>query len=534
LYINTLTAFFTLRYSLDNVSKDLHVSINDGNWKDFGDIVIEVTNQDVTEVHAVQCRQIHTRNNITNSALSAEEGDFSIKKLCNTLKKLRGKKNSQNTYFLLFTVLNLPEEKDNNPKFIYDERIVGEWKNETEKKSWIGKKVIIPQYKENNLLNSTDDPDNICKIKLLNHEDENLNDDLNQFSLFKNQNKLIGLKELIKMMIENTFNNSKDISNDIVKYVGEYFRTSQAVKKNKCYYKLTKTDILVKVAELLLESYLVPPENVIEESIEEKYLKLWKDTVEIFDVTIIKNNSDMVNKLYAILDQTFKPEIGCTLNFSPKLKVNKKDINNEALKVEIFNGLETESTIRSCKFMCFALWKTCGVPLILRAENEKHLSSITKVISFLKNEKISLKYIITTDLQNDQSYFPKHLDVFFNLQNLRAKPSSILSNILNHTFIEVLDFSVNLKKIVDCNDDYLRKLRPDALLNMFLKDYSFRDFYVQITGDIVDNILVFEEDAVNKIIKYFKNKDIERDSEKLSYLVDINGCATRVQVPPKL
>jgi hypothetical protein len=524
-----------LRYSLDNVSKDLHVSINDGNWKDFGDIVIEVTNQDVTEVHAVQCRQIHTRNNITNSALSAEEGDFSIKKLCNTLKKLRGKKNSQNTYFLLFTVLNLPEEKDNNPKFIYDERIVGEWKNETEKKSWIGKKVIIPQYKENNLLNSTDDPDNICKIKLLNHEDENLNDDLNQFSLFKNQNKLIGLKELIKMMIENTFNNSKDISNDIVKYVGEYFRTSQAVKKNKCYYyKLTKTDILVKVAELLLESYLVPPENVIEESIEEKYLKLWKDTVEIFDVTIIKNNSDMVNKLYAILDQTFKPEIGCTLNFSPKLKVNKKDINNEALKVEIFNGLETESTIRSCKFMCFALWKTCGVPLILRAENEKHLSSITKVISFLKNEKIFLKYIILTDLQNDQSYFPKHLNVFFNLQNLRAKSPKILSNILDHTSIEVLDFSVNLKEIVACNDDYLKKLRPDALLNMFLKDYSFRDFYVQITGDIVNNILVFEEDAVNKIIKYFKNKDIERDSEKLSYLVDINGCATRVQVPPKL
>jgi hypothetical protein len=524
-----------LRYSLDNVSKDLHVSINDGNWKDFGDIVIEVTNQDVTEVHAVQCRQIHTRNNITNSALSAEEGDFSIKELCNTLKKLREKKNSQNTYFMLFTVLNLPEEKDNNPKFTYDEKIVKGWENKDEKKLWIGKKVIIPQYKENNFLNSTDDPDNICKIKLLNHEDENLNNDLNKFSLFKNQNKLIGLKELIKMMIENTFNNSKDISNDIVKYVGEYFRISQTViKKEKCYSKLTKTDILVKVAELLLESYLVPPENVIEESIEEKYLKLWKDTVEIFDVTIIKNNSDMVNKLYAILDQTFKPEIGCTLNFSPKLKVNKKDINNEALKVEIFNGLETESTIRSCKFMCFALWKTCGVPLILRAENEKHLSSITKVISFLKNEKISLKYIITTDLQNDQSYFPKHLDVFFNLQNLRAKPSSILSNILNHTFIEVLDFSVNLKKIVDCNDDYLRKLRPDALLNMFLKDYSFRDFYVQITGDIVDNILVFEEDAVNKIIKYFKNKDIERDSEKLSYLVDINGCATRVQVPPKL
>jgi hypothetical protein len=62
----------------------------------------------------------------------------------------------------------------------------------------------------------------------------------------------------------------------------------------------------------------------------------------------------------------------------------------------------------------------------------------------------------------------------------------------------------------------------------------FRDFYVQITGDIVDNILVFEDDAVDKIRKYFENKDIERDSEKLSYLVDINGCATQVQVPPKL
>jgi hypothetical protein len=429
----------------------------------------------------------------------------------------------------------LPEEKDNNPKFIYDERIVGEWKNETEKKSWIGKKVIIPQYKENNLLNSTDDPNNICKIKLLNHEDENLNDDLNKFSLFKNQKKLFGLRELIKMMIENTFNNSKDISNDIVKYVEEYFRISQTViKKEKCYSKLTKTDILVKVAELLLESYLVPPENVIEESIEEKYLKLWKDTVEIFDVIIVKNDSDMVNKLYTIQDQILKPKIGCTLNSSPRLKVNKKDINNEALKVEIFNGLETESTIRSCKFMCFALWKTCGVPLILRAENEKHLSSITKVISFLKSEKISLKYIITTDLQNDQSYFPKHLDVFFNLQNLKAKAPLILSDILVHTSIEVLNFSVKLKEIVDCNDDYLRKLRPDALLNMFLKDYSFRDVDVPITGDIVDNILVFKDDAVNSIRQYFQRRDGEQNADELSYLVNIKGCPTLIQVPPEL
>jgi hypothetical protein len=222
-----------LRYSLANYSKDFRVSINDVNWKDFGDIVIEVINEDVTEVHAVQCRQIQTRINVKMSALSVEEGDFSIKKLYETLKELQNKTNYEITYFKLFTVSNLLVEKDNNSKLIY-EKIVKEWKNDNEKKSWGDRKVLIPPYKENNLLNSTDDPDDICIFKLLNHEDEDLND-LNKFSLFKNQKKLFGLRELIKMMIESKFNNSKDISNDIAKYVGEFFKTSQTVKENESY-----------------------------------------------------------------------------------------------------------------------------------------------------------------------------------------------------------------------------------------------------------------------------------------------------------
>jgi hypothetical protein len=508
LYIITLTAFFTLRYSLANYNKNFNVSINDVNWKDFGDIVMEVTNQDVTEIHVIECRQIQTRNNVTISTLSAEEGDFSIKELCETLKELQNKNNYEKTFFKLFTVSNLMVEKDNNPKFTYDASIVKGWKNDNEKKLWSNRKVLIPPYKENDLLNTTDDPDDICIFKILNHEDEDLNDDLNKFRLFQNQTKLSGLKELIKMMIEDKFDSSKDISNDIIKYIGKYFRTNQTSKTNK----LTKTDILVKVGELLLESYLVPPESLIEERIEENYLKLWKDTVEIFDIIIFRNDSDIVNKLYAIPNQILTPEIKSNPNISTELRVNKKDIISKAL----------------------ARWKTDRMPLILTTETEKHLSSIIKVISFLKSEDISLKFIIMTNLQIDQSYFPEHLNVFFNLKNLKTKSQSICHNILNSISIEVLDFPVKLNEIVDCNDDYLKKLKPDALLNMFFKDYSFRDLDMPITGDIVDNILVFKKDAVNNIKEYFKKKDIERNAEKLSYLVNIKGCPTLVQVPPKL
>jgi hypothetical protein len=262
------------------------------------------------------------------------------------VEKLRNTKNYEKTYFKLFTVSNLLVEKDNNPKFTYDKKIVQDWKNDNEKMSWSGRTVIIPQYKKNNLLNSTDDPDDICIFKILNHEDGDLNDDLNKFSLFQNQKKLFGLRELIKMMIEDKFDKSKDISNDVIKYIGEYFRTSQTVNEDESYYKLTKTDILVKVAELLLQSNLVLPEGVIGESIEEIYLKLWKDIAEVFDIIIIKNDSDIVNKLYVILNKILEPEIGCTLNFSTKLTVNKKDIKSEALTVEIFDGLKTESVIR--------------------------------------------------------------------------------------------------------------------------------------------------------------------------------------------
>jgi hypothetical protein len=126
------------------------------------------------------------------------------------------------------------------------------------------------------------------------------------------------------------------------------------------------------------------------------------------------------------------------------------------------------------------------------------------------------------------------LKVFFNLEDLKAKAPSIWPEILNSISIEVLDFSVKLKEIVDLNDDYLGRLRPDALLNMFLKDYSFRDVDVPITGDIVDNILVFKDDAVNSIRQYFQRRDGEQNADELSYLVNIKGCPTLIQVPPEL
>jgi hypothetical protein len=176
------------------------------------------------------------------------------------------------------------------------------------------------------------------------------------------------------------------------------------------------------------------------------------------------------------------------------------------------------------------------VPLILAAENEKHLSSIIKVISFLKSEIISLKlkFIIMTDLQIPQNFFPEQLDVFFNLKNLKAKAPSIFGKISNSISIDVLNFPVKLEKIVECNDDYLEKLRPDALLNMFFKDYSIKDFDVPITEDIIDNILVLEEDDVNRIRECIERKNVERSPKKLSYLVKIKGCPTLVQVPPDL
>jgi hypothetical protein len=158
-------------------------------------------------------------------------------------------------------------------------------------------------------------------------------------------------------------------------------------------------------------------EGVIEESIEDIYLKLWKNTVETFDIIIIRNDPDIVNKLYAILNKILELEIGCTLNFSTKLKVNKKDNKSEALTIEIFDGLKKESVIKSYKFMYSALWKTGFLPLILTAENEKHL---------LSKVKIYLKFIIMTDLQIDQSNFPENLNVFFNLEDLKSKAPSIV------------------------------------------------------------------------------------------------------------
>lgn len=518
-YISTLVVFLMMRYcffSLDN--NDVKVSINNTNWGEFGDIVIEITDKDqqVIENHAFQVKQTQYRRHIPLSTITAEKGKFSLKKQCEIFNCLRKKKNYDKTLFTLLTISDLIV--DDNTRFIYDDEVLSDWKDKGSKvkHQWKDREVVITKYKRPHLANTSDDPDNICIFKIFKHNDENLDCDLSKFTFFLNQKKIEELRQVIKKTIEEKFVPKINITNDLVRSVQNYFKPDA-----KVHYKLTKNQILLKIPELILAPYIYFPDGLYES----KSVRFWNRTLKKFDVIVIKNNKDTINRLYACLNHVL-PAIGCS-----SLKIDKDSIQSEALKSEIFDGYEEETSRHvSIPFLYISLWKSGFAPLVLQAETENDLTKISSVISFLKNYNLPLRFILATNQNIDRCAFPQNLRTMINLQDLAEQDPRFFRVVLHNVQIPILGIMVSLEDIIKFNHDFLQRITPESFLNMLLDDFSFKNVEVPMTKDLIDNTFVVSDEVLQQVKKKIE-EGTENKQKNLEYVVNIKGKPTRIEVP---
>ena len=281
---------------------------------------------------------------------------------------------------------------------------------------------------------------------------------------------------------------------------------------------------MVKIAEILLTQFLVVPHDLIQE----KALDLWKVSIKEFDITILKHEEDTVTKIYQCINHVLKQETNYYLNIFREVEIDTEYITNEKLKKELF-GYDN-----SLKFLYLAMWKSGLTPLILRAQDPKQLRRICSVVTFLKEEKFRLEFVVTTDFKPDQRYSSEKLKVFWNMSDLKFLQKEVFEKILSKNIKVVnLDCPVSLKKIHQMNCNFLKKLGPDAFLNILFDDYSFVNVQVPMTNEIVDNTIVLGDDVIKQLAQYLKERD-ESTEKELKYLVSVDEEPTYIHVPPQL
>ncbi|KAJ3641690.1 hypothetical protein Zmor_028173 [Zophobas morio] len=520
-YINTLTTFLAVRFAL-STNQDFKISVNNDKWNDFGDIVFEFDHPKKT-IETIRCKKIETKYKYTPVVLTAESGKLSLKEQCEILKKLKPKDDFVNTNFKLYTVSSV--EVDKNPEVVYDESNIQKWQSD-DKESWKGVKVEIKQSKskKNDLFNTTDDADDVCTFQMVNHRDGSVNEHLSKFQMYIKQKRKPEMMSFIDTIIKDKFNIDFDVSDELFKYVRNKFRTEKVLKKQERCLKVTRENVLVKIAEILLSPFLVVPHDLIEE----KDLDLWNESIKEFDITVLKHEEDIVTKIYKGINHVLKQEINYSLSILSEVKIDTKNITNEKLKKKLF-GYDGSLT-----FLYLALWKSGLIPLILRAQDHKQLRLICDVVTFLKQENFLLKFVITTDLKPDHRYFSEKLKVFLNMSDLKLLENVVLEKILSKKIKVVkLNCQVSLKEIDELNCDFLKKLSPDAFLNILFDDYSFVNVQVPMTNEIDDNTIVLGEDVIRQVAQDLNEREGITENE-LKYLVSVDDEPTYIHVPPQL
>ncbi|XP_044262055.1 peptidyl-prolyl cis-trans isomerase G-like isoform X1 [Tribolium madens] len=379
--------------------------------------------------------------------------------------------------------------------------------SESEEFDWKEGKLKIAQSKHKSLFNTTGDPDDTFVVKVENC-DKKLKQDLDKFRIFINQKKINGLEFSIKKMIRDEFGEVCDVCDCLVKFVKIFFQTNERRKHN---FKLTKNDFVIKLCELLLEPFHIIPDVKIEEKDE----NLWVETIKDFDIVMVKNNPDIVEKIYSIINFTVKKLIQTDLKPGQNVKIEKNKIENDNLKSEFFDLMSTESRDLTLNQIYLALWRLGLVPMVLKVENFDHLDQILKITNFLKTV-VSRQFIISTDLKPQ---FPSNLKYF-------QKLSDVQNPILSPKF-KIFNFEVSLKEMCDLNNDFLQKLTPDDFLNILCQDFCFKDTQMTLTSDIVDKTWVLSDENIKKI----QNGD--EKSPSLKYLINDEEGVRYIEVPPE-
>ncbi|XP_066250606.1 uncharacterized protein [Euwallacea similis] len=472
-YICTVAAYWAVSLALDSAISDFKICLNDKEWGDFGDVVIQVEFKE-TEEHskglnttfAIQFKDICSN---VKSIDTLAEGRFSFAKFLTQINKVKVK--DEHSKFVVFTTA-LPSGNMDRQIRIKTDLL---HKSGQECSCELKETLVVAKTLNNRkklLINTSDDNDNIyffyCK--------DNMHI-LSRLYLYTHQSKQKHFgTEINELISELLYEDTKvQLHKEIIKFIENW---SDGLLGGS--YKLKKEDVLVKLTHLLLSPFKVASQARSTAQICD--YSIWHQAISSVDVTVLSPHPAIVYKLCDPLNQNIEQILGLKIDSSTRsidLGQNTiQRITNSVLKMYLFE--ETLGELHDhvpLDVVYDFFWKAGLMPLLLEVKDLKEQQRVLHVVSMVKSLGITRRYFLITpveDIKTSLRYYVKTVSFFVNLSNLISKlPLKVFKMIA----INITDsFSISLLDILVCDEFFQNSVTAQEFYDMSLGNYSFKSF----------------------------------------------------------
>jgi ankyrin repeat protein len=364
-----MCALLALKFSTSNIVADFEMKTNSDDCGDFDDVALKVTFVDGhSQIFLLQLKHSENMKKVTEKKLTADSGDFSLLKYINSIRKFE---NTENVSFILYT--NSPTSIKNkstidlkNENSTDDEVVVTELQDLDSEKRLLWSQNENPKKIEKN--NSHINPQTQEKgtnvfqfgLKQSSGSVKDLDVHLKRFYFFAHQTNAKGAQSSFNAMLrEECGINDAACSSSFLQFMETWWFGN---------FILTKYDVVVKLAELTLTPFI---QTISDTKCNEK-LKLLREAIIKFDMTIVRDTNDEV--VANIWNETVSDE-----------EVSFTSLKYYGLCVE---GIKDLSPKESSK----VLWHLNKVPLIVKAENchEEQIKHAIRLLEKVEKKKVVL------------------------------------------------------------------------------------------------------------------------------------------------
>ncbi|XP_050301302.1 uncharacterized protein LOC126739590 isoform X2 [Anthonomus grandis grandis] len=505
-YVCSVTAYWAVSLALDPTVKDFKISLNDKEWGQFGDAVVQIDLKEAKEKPALSTTfaiQFKDISNNVKSIGSFGEGRFCLAKFMTQAQAIKLRQDVDNKKFVVFTTASAESNVERQLKLRAD--IIHKSQGVCDCKSDDKEIPIVTRNLSNRrqlLINTSDDNENIffffCTDNVHN---------IPKIYMYTHQKKQKHFANLINdFLARSLFGEKKvDIHREFVQYI-EYWGDGYLGGN----YKLKKEDVLVKIGHLLMFPYRIPP---IVRSVEKQNYSIWQLAVSSVDVTILKKHPVIVAKVCEPINYKIETElnvkIDATNNTIDLYQETITNIQNPVLKMYLFE--ETMGEIMEdvpLDLVYDFFWKAGLVPLLLKIEDLKDQEYILNIINLLKSAGLTRRFFLMTPDKNIRATvkYYKNLTFFNTLDDIAGK---LPVNLLDKIKINVTDqFSISLKEIQGSDPFFKKTIGAQEFLDMSLGRYSFKSCHNNLAiRNRQESQLVLEDDLMEKLRKEVELKD---------------------------
>ncbi|XP_063913940.1 uncharacterized protein LOC135130477 isoform X2 [Zophobas morio] len=553
-YEYLMAAYYGLKLSFCDEIKDFKLSTNNNDFGDFDDVVIECTMTNGEE-HLFALQLKHVIRPIAQITLITNNKKFGLKKYIKEFQKVKAayKKNRsytapfQNFHFVLFSNSALEKGDD----------FTEEWKKlEPLADGKVVESDLCIRRNENcfgeNLLAVAQSEENFLYEFKSEKEDSPDEEFFQQFAFFTEQKDAKAMEALIAETVLKKF---RDCDPNIAVNYMNYF--SYWCRRDYGTLKLTKEDVRVKLAELVLTPYIPDPDMEKLEYLSDIKAELVKMVFLLFDIVVVdvQTDDELINRLW-----------------EPMLKEFTKMTKQWTTPFPAYSENFNEMSLKKLYMVC---WHAANFPLVLKLDkNPTRNEDILSGIELCENNGNKKKFLLIGD--NQIGNFDPKWTILKTISDLETRFGDFLALIQEHFFVsfqgrpaitlkellkmdKCLSESVSTKEIIHMSHDdfvigtdykktfpkyYIPRDFPKLILRInAINELGNELFVVSSSHPINDKNLKVNLIDVDKYLllkqfgrgknytpKQIKVSNLEnRSQDDDNFFISVNGCCTKQQ-----